>query len=96
MKKEKFHRFHFLGIEHLKENNMRYIHHCRHGLVNAGKLLILSVSSIIHSFFPMILKYHAAKGVIAIYEDMKKFAHLHKLLNNTAFNNDKDKSDEQL
>ena len=40
----------------------------------------MSLSSVIHAFFPMILKQHAARGVVRIYNDMKKHAHLRKMI----------------
>ena len=82
---KKEHQVAYFGIKHLKENQMDYFHHCRHGLYNGFKLLWLGTTSIIHAFVPSIFQYHAAKGVIEIFNDMKRFSHLNKLLIDSAF-----------
>lgn len=78
-------KFWMLGCKHLEENQMHYLHHARHGIFNGLWLLVLAISSIIHAIFPWVLKFHAAKGVIAIFNDMKRFSHLHKLINDNTF-----------
>lgn len=72
-------KLYFFGIAHLKETQMDYFHHCKHGLVNGFYLIWLGITSIIHSFLPWVFKYHSAKGVIKINNDMKRFSHLHRL-----------------
>jgi hypothetical protein len=66
---------------HLKNSQMTYWYHFKHSLSNSGHLLFLSFSSFIHAIFPSILPEHAARGVIKIYNRMKRFAHLKKLQN---------------
>ena len=66
--------------EHLKSSRMTYGFHFTHSLHNGWKCFVMSLSSIIHAFFPMILKQHAARGVVRIYNDMKKHAHLRKMI----------------
>lgn len=68
------------SIKHLKDSNMSYWYHFKHSFVNGNKLLILVISSYIHAFFPGRLRQHAARGVIHIYEDMKKWPHLQKAM----------------
>lgn len=80
MNEKKINKIQSLGINHLEEVQMTYIHHCRHGLYYGFKLFVLSISSIIHAFFPMILKFHAAKGVIDIYNNITLLTHISELL----------------
>lgn len=66
---------------HLKNSQMTYWYHFKHSLANSGHLLLLFLSSFIHAIFPSIFPEHAARGVIKIYNRMKRFAHLKKLQN---------------
>ena len=66
--------------EHLKNSRMTYLLHLTHSLHNGWKCLLIFFSSVIHAFFPMFLKQHAARSVVEIYNDMKKHAHLRKMI----------------
>jgi len=67
--------------EHLKNSKMTYLFHLTHSLQNGWKCFVVVISSIIHAFFPMFLKQHAARGIVEIYNEMKKHAHLRKMIN---------------
>jgi len=66
---------------HLENSRMTYWYHLKHSLTNSGHLLFLSLSSFIHAIFPIFFPEHAARGVIKIYNRMKRFSHLKKLQN---------------
>jgi len=55
---------------------MGYWYHCWHSLYNGSRLLWLFVTSVIHAFFPWAYKFHAAHGVMRIYEELKRMPHL--------------------
>ncbi len=61
---------------HLNHSNMGYWYHCWHSLYNGSRLLWLFVTSVIHGIFPWIYKFHAAHGVMRIYEELKRQPHL--------------------
>ena len=67
--------------QHLKNSKKNYWAHLIHSLCNAWNLTIVVLSSIIHAFFPMILRQHAARGVVKVYNTMKNHAHLRKMIN---------------
>ena len=67
--------------EHLKNSKMNYQKHFTHSLYNAYLLTIIVFSSIIHAFFPMVLRQHASRGIVRIYNSMKKHAHLRRMIN---------------
>jgi hypothetical protein len=66
--------------EHLKNSRMSYFKHMTHSLYNGWRSFIIVLSSIVHAFFPSILKQHAARGIVRIYNDMKKHAHIRKMI----------------
>ena len=66
--------------EHLTASKMGYFYHCGHSLYNGWRALVIFFSSVIHAFFPMVLKQHAARGIVSIYNDMKRHAHLRKMI----------------
>jgi len=66
--------------KHLKDSNMGYWYHFWHSVNNGNKLLILAISSYLHAILPGKLKQHAARGVISMYEDMKKWPHLRRAM----------------
>ena len=45
------------------------------------RLQWIVIDSIIHAVFPMVFKTSAARGVVKIYLEMKKHAHLRKMIN---------------
>ena len=67
--------------EHLKASKMDYWYHCTHSLYNGWRCLVIAGSSLVHAFFPNVLKQHAARRVVRIYLDMKQHAHLRKMIN---------------
>ena len=69
------------SIEHLKNSRMSYWAHFSHSLYNSYRLVKILVTSTVHAFLPFVFKTHAARGVIDIYNDMKKHAHLRKMMN---------------
>ena len=73
-----------ISKEHLQNSRMNYWYHCRHSLHNGWRCLVVAVSSLIHAFFPNILKQHAARQVVRIYLDMKQHAHLRQMINEEA------------
>ena len=72
--------------EHLKNSKMNYQKHFTHSLYNAYLLTIVVFSSVIHAFFPMVLRQHAARGVIKVYNSMKNHAHLRRMINDESKN----------
>jgi hypothetical protein len=62
--------------KHLIDSNMSYWYHFRHSISNGNKLLFYAVSSYVHALVPGKLKQHAARGIISMYEDMKRWPHL--------------------
>lgn len=72
------------SIKHLKDSNMSYWYHFGHSFYNGTRLLVLALSSYAHAILPGKLKQHAARGVIYIYEDMKKWPHLRKAMEEIA------------
>jgi hypothetical protein len=65
---------------HLADSNMSYKKHCLHSLANGCRLIVLAGSSFVHAFFPGILRQHAARGIIRIYNRMKHHAHLRRAM----------------
>jgi hypothetical protein len=61
---------------HLEHSNMGYWYHCGHSFYNGGRLLVLALSSFVHGLFPWLFKFHAAHGVMRIYEELKRMPHL--------------------
>lgn len=70
----------YFGITHLKEVQMPYIHHCRHALRYGIKLLWLGITSIIHGFIPTVFKFHSARGVIDIYNNISDLNHMKRII----------------
>tara|TARA_A100001011_G_C13609586_1_gene555510 strand:- start:237 stop:479 length:243 start_codon:yes stop_codon:yes gene_type:complete len=67
--------------QHLAQSKMGYWKHLTHSLYNAMRLQWIVIDSIIHALFPMVFKTTAARGVVRIYLEMKKHAHLRKMIN---------------
>ena len=61
---------------HLNHSNMGYWYHCWHSFYNGTRLLLLVLSSYVHALFPWLFKFHAAHGVMRIYEELKRMPHL--------------------
>ncbi len=66
--------------KHLKDSNMSYWYHFWHSVSNGNKLMWYALSSYAHALLPGKLKQHAARGVIEMYEGMKKWPHLRKAM----------------
>lgn len=66
--------------KHLKDSNMTYWYHFWHSVKNGNKLLLYAFSSYAHAILPGKLKQHAARGIITIYEGMKKWPHLRRAM----------------
>ena len=66
--------------KHLADSNMTYWYHFWHSVKNGNRLLLLVLSSYLHALLPWKLKQHAARGVINMYEDMKKWPHLRRAM----------------
>ena len=66
--------------KHLKDSNMSYFYHLRHSISNGNKLIFYALSSYAHAILPGKLKQHAARGIISMYEDMKRWPHLRKAM----------------
>lgn len=66
--------------KHLSDSNMTYQYHLKHSFSNGNRLLLLALSSYLHAFIPWKLKQHAARGIIKMYEDMKRWPHLRKAM----------------
>lgn len=65
---------------HLDDSNMSYWYHFKHSFKNGLTLLKLAMSSFIHAIFPNILPQHAARGVISIYNNIRHYKHLRKVM----------------
>ncbi len=61
---------------HLNHSRMGYWYHCGHSFYNGTRLLLLVLSSYVHGLFPWLFKFHAAHGVMRIYEELKRMPHL--------------------
>jgi Family of unknown function (DUF6356) len=68
------------SVKHLNDSNMSYWYHFKHSFSNGNRLLVLVLSSYFHAIFPGKFRQHAARGVINMYEDMKKWPHLRKAM----------------
>jgi len=68
------------STKHLNDSNMSYWYHFFHSIKNGNKLFLLFLSSYAHAILPGKLKQHAARGVITMYEDMKRWPHLRKAM----------------
>jgi hypothetical protein len=68
------------SIKHLTDSKMTYWYHFYHSINNGNKLLLLVLSSYAHAIYPGRLRQHAARGIINMYEDMKKWPHLQKTM----------------
>lgn len=66
--------------KHLKDSNMSYWYHFWHSISNGNKLIFYALSSYAHALLPGKLKQHAARGIISMYEDMKKWPHLRRAM----------------
>lgn len=65
--------------QHLAESEMNYVYHFKHSMVNAFRLFVLAFTSFVHAIFPQFWPTHAARGVIAIYNGMRRYRHLRRL-----------------
>lgn len=65
--------------QHLKQSQMNYWYHLKHSMANGFRLQWLAISSFVHAIFPMIGPQHAARGVIKIYNNMRRYRHLREL-----------------
>lgn len=81
------------SIKHLADSNMSYWYHFKHSINNGNKLLILVLSSYAHAIYPGRLRQHAARGIINMYEDMKKWPHLRKTMQEISEERNKDKNE---
>jgi hypothetical protein len=68
------------STKHLSDSNMSYWYHFFHSVKNGNKLFLLFLSSYAHAILPGKLKQHAARGIIAMYEDMKQWPHLRRAM----------------
>lgn len=68
------------STKHLKDSNMSYWYHFWHSVSNGNRLLFYALSSYAHAILPGKLKQHAARGIITMYEGMKKWPHLRKAM----------------
>lgn len=68
------------SIKHLDDSNMSYWYHFWHSISNGNKLFFYALSSYAHAILPGKLKQHAARGIITMYEGMKKWPHLRKAM----------------
>ena len=68
------------SIKHLSDSNMSYWYHFFHSVNNGNKLFLLFLSSYAHAILPGKLKQHAARGIIAMYEDMRQWPHLRRAM----------------
>lgn len=66
--------------KHLEDSKMTYWYHFWHSVKNGNKLIYYAMSSYAHAFLPGKLKQHAARGIISMYESMKKWPHLRKAM----------------
>lgn len=66
--------------KHLKDSKMSYWYHFWHSIANGNKLIFYALSSYAHAVLPGKLKQHAARGIISMYEDMKKWPHLRRAM----------------
>lgn len=72
------------SVKHLNDSNMSYWYHFWHSISNGNRLLLYALSSYAHALLPGKLKQHAARGIITIYEDMKRWPHLRKAMKEIA------------
>ena len=75
--------------EHLAQSKMGYWPHLRHSLYNAMRLQWIVIDSIVHAICPAVFKTSAARGVVKIYLEMKKHAHLRRMINQEKQQQDK-------
>jgi hypothetical protein len=68
------------SVKHLNDSNMGYWYHFWHSVTNGNRLLFFALSSYAHAVLPGKLKQHAARGIITMYESMKKWPHLRKAM----------------
>lgn len=68
------------ALKHLQDSNMSYFYHFWHSVSNGNRLLKYVLSSYVHAIFPGKWRQHAARGIMHIYEDMKKWPHLQKAM----------------
>jgi hypothetical protein len=68
------------STKHLDDSNMGYWYHFFHSIKNGNKLFLLFLSSYAHAILPGKLKQHAARGIITMYEDMKRWPHLRRAM----------------
>jgi hypothetical protein len=66
--------------KHLQDSNMSFWYHFKHSISNGNRLLKYVITSYIHAVFPWLFKQHAARGLINMYEDMRKWPHLRKAM----------------
>ncbi len=68
------------SVKHLDDSNMTYWYHFKHSIANGNQLFFYALSSYAHAILPGKLKQHAARGIISMYEGMKKWPHLRKAM----------------
>lgn len=64
--------------KHLEDSRMTYSYHFWHAVGNGTRLFWFGISSFIHALFPFLLKNHAAKGIMRLYHEMGRYAHLRR------------------
>jgi len=67
--------------QHLRDSDMTYWYHLRHSLGNSLTLAKLALTSFVHAFLPQVWPQHSARGVIRIYNRMRRYSHLRRLQN---------------
>ena len=66
--------------QHLKDSNMGYWYHLAHSWANGFRLLVLAGTSFVHGVLPGIWPQHAARGVVRIYNSMRQYRHLRRIM----------------
>ena len=66
--------------KHLNDSKMSYWYHFWHSVSNGNRLFLLVLSSYAHAVYPGRLRQRAARGIINMYEDMKRWPHFIKAM----------------
>jgi len=67
------------GRLHLKETRWGYWYHLYHSFYQSGRLIVISIKSILHGIFPWIFTASATLGIYRIYKEIRSMHQVNRM-----------------
>ena len=64
---------------HLEETGWSYWYHLYHSFYQSGRLILISIKSIIHGFFPWLFPASGPVGIYKIYKEIRAMHHVKRI-----------------